>query len=143
MTIVVDASVAVKWFVPEQGEKAAQQLLTGREPLFAPALIRIEVAGAILRYFREGRLQEAQAHMILGAWENLLANGILRQIDNADLFHEAVAFSFICRHALADCFYLAAAKSLDAPVVTADATQHDRGKRVYKNISLLAGSNPN
>jgi predicted nucleic acid-binding protein len=143
VTVVVDASVAVKWFIPEPGDAAAHQLLAGNEPLFAPALIRVEVAGAILRYFREGQIQEAKAHATLGAWDNLISNGILRRIDEEDLFHAAVAFSMICRHALADCFYLATAQSLDASVITADTGLHDRGKRGYKKIALLSGCGAN
>ena len=42
--IVVDASVAVKWFYPEEREASAQRLIEGGERLLAPALIRVEVA---------------------------------------------------------------------------------------------------
>lgn len=141
--IVVDASVAVKWFVPEPGEDAAQQLLAGGELLFAPALIRIEVAGAILRYFREGKIKEDKTRSVLADWENLLAEGIVRQIDDEQLYPDAIAVSLDCRHALNDCFYLAAAKMLDASVVTADVPMHKRGKLAYDRISLLEGSNAN
>jgi predicted nucleic acid-binding protein len=44
--IVVDASVAAKWFLPEADSEAAGRLLTGRRKLLAPDLIRIEVAAA-------------------------------------------------------------------------------------------------
>jgi predicted nucleic acid-binding protein len=37
--IVVDVSVAVKWFIPEPGEEAAAKLLDGKEGLIAPAVI--------------------------------------------------------------------------------------------------------
>jgi predicted nucleic acid-binding protein len=45
--IVVDASVAVKWFIPEAGEEAAAKLLGGKKRLIAPALIRLEVTGTL------------------------------------------------------------------------------------------------
>jgi len=51
--VVFDASVAVKWFVPEQDSKDAltlrDQHIEGRLTLYAPALIIYEVANA-LRY---------------------------------------------------------------------------------------------
>jgi len=47
--IVVDASVAVKWFFPEAGTAEAQQVLASGDRLAAPALIRVEVAAAIAR----------------------------------------------------------------------------------------------
>src|SRR3990170_3236196 len=51
--VVVDASIAVKWFVPEQDSEEAltlrDQHIKGRLTLFAPALIIYEVANA-LRY---------------------------------------------------------------------------------------------
>ncbi|HEV3304463.1 MAG TPA: type II toxin-antitoxin system VapC family toxin [Planctomycetaceae bacterium] len=59
--IVVDASVAVKWFIPEPGEEAAVKLLDGTNGLISPALIRLEVTGAIIRRYREGHLTEKKA----------------------------------------------------------------------------------
>ena len=140
--IVVDASVAVKWFVPEPGEDAAQQLLAGGDLLFAPALIRIEVAGAILRYFREGAIKEDRARSALADWDRLLSEALVRQIDNDQLYADAIAVSLDSRHALNDCFYLAAARMLGASVITADIPMHKRGKLAYDRISLLAGINP-
>jgi predicted nucleic acid-binding protein len=37
--IVVDASVAAKWFLPETGSEEATQLLSGANKLIAPDLI--------------------------------------------------------------------------------------------------------
>ncbi len=52
-SVVVDASVAVRWFVPEQDSEDAltlrDQHIEGRLTLYAPALIIYEVANA-LRY---------------------------------------------------------------------------------------------
>lgn len=74
--IVVNASVAVKWFIPEAGEEDAAQLLGGKTHLMAPALIRLEVTGAIIRRYREGHLSEKRAREGTQAWEamTLLAN---------------------------------------------------------------------
>lgn len=143
MTIVVDASVAVKWFVPEPGDAAAQKLLAGDEPLIAPALIRIEVAGAFVRRFRQGSLPEEHARAAHEAWEQAIAEGTIRLFSDADLHDEAVQCAFASKHDLPDCLYLVLGKRLGARVVTADAKLLERGKRFYGKVSLLAGSNPN
>ena len=41
-TVIVDASVAAKWFFPEEGSKAAIRLLDGKHNLLAPDLLRSE-----------------------------------------------------------------------------------------------------
>ena len=46
MTVVIDASVALKWFVEEQGTEQAAALLAGQDLLIAPDLIVAEVANA-------------------------------------------------------------------------------------------------
>ena len=47
--IVVDASVIVKWFIPEVGDVPAKALLATADELIAPELARIEVASALVR----------------------------------------------------------------------------------------------
>ena len=51
--IVVDANVAVKWYVPEPGCDDAKLLLMSNEAIVAPALIRLEVLAAILSGIRK------------------------------------------------------------------------------------------
>lgn len=46
MTCVVDASVAVKWFVEERGSTAARMVLSKYETLLAPDFILIETSNA-------------------------------------------------------------------------------------------------
>jgi predicted nucleic acid-binding protein len=138
--IVVDASVAVKWFIPEAGEEAAAQLLNSKKRLVAPALVRLEVTGAILRRYREGHLSEKKAREATGAWEAMLEHRVVRLIPDGELFDDAVQMAFLAKHTLADCLYLAAAKRLAAPVITADGPMRDRGIRAYKDITLLGGA---
>ena len=46
MTLVIDASVALKWFVEEQGSDKARGLLSREERLIAPELLLAEVFNA-------------------------------------------------------------------------------------------------
>lgn len=143
MTIVVDASVAVKWFVPEPGDKAAECLLESGEPLVAPAFIRIEVAGAFFRRLKKGELPEEEARIAHQAWEHMLATGTVRLIPDDELYDDAVHCAFTVKHDLPDCLYIALGKRLGASIITADPPFQKRGKRFYERISLLEGSNPN
>jgi predicted nucleic acid-binding protein len=141
--IVVDASVAVKWFLPEPGEEAAQKILSGQEQLLAPALIHLEVTGAILRRFRQGDLSEQRAREGTQSWESMLMRRVLHLIPDAEIFDDAVEMAFLARHTLSDCLYLAVGKRLDAPIITADGPMRDRGLRAYGKIALLEGTERN
>ena len=141
--IVIDASVAVKWFLPEPGEEAAQRLLSSEEQLLAPVIIHLEVTGAIIRRFRQGELSEQRAREGTQAWETMLRRRILHLIPDTEAFDDAVEMAFIARHTLSDCLYLAVAKRLDAPIITADSPMRDRGLRAYDKIALLEGTERN
>jgi hypothetical protein len=60
-------------------------------------------------------------------------------IPEAELLHEAVKLSVEIKHTLQDCMYLAAARELNARLVTADRPFHERAVRFYKHIALLPG----
>ena len=53
---VVDASVVVKWFVPEIHSDAARRLLTLHHEYFAPDLLFAETANTIWKKIRRGEL---------------------------------------------------------------------------------------
>ena len=62
---VVDASVAVKWFVPEIHSGHALRLLRKRSVLMAPELIRAEFGNILWKKCRAGELDGATAGEIL------------------------------------------------------------------------------
>jgi predicted nucleic acid-binding protein len=63
--VVVDASVAIKWFVPEIYADAARRLLREGMTLLAPDLIWAEVANALWRKWRERELSVEAVQGIL------------------------------------------------------------------------------
>lgn len=63
--VVVDASVAIKWFVPEVHAEAARRLLREGMILLAPDLIWAEVANALWRKWREKELAAETVQEIL------------------------------------------------------------------------------
>ena len=47
MILIVDANVAVMWFVPEPSSEAAAALLDSADELVAPDYVHVEVASAL------------------------------------------------------------------------------------------------
>jgi predicted nucleic acid-binding protein len=116
VTLAVDASVALKWFVEEAGSETAAALLTGRDSLIAPDLIIAEVCNAGWKAVRAGGMtamqhDHAAARMAL-AFDEL--------VPLASLAPYAVALARHLDHPVYDCFYLALAQERDVQVVTAD-----------------------
>jgi predicted nucleic acid-binding protein len=60
MTLVVDASVAFKWFADEEGPDRAVALLDRGEPMVAPELILAEVCNAAWKSLRRRELPPVQ-----------------------------------------------------------------------------------
>lgn len=137
--IVVDASIAAKWYLNEPGSEEAADLLTSPQPLVAPALIRIEVAGAIIRCYREGILSGERVTEASEMWEADLSRGLVRLIPDEQLLSEARAIAIQIQHAIQDCLYLAAAlANRGARVVTADRPFHSRATPSYPIVDLRA-----
>jgi predicted nucleic acid-binding protein len=116
VTVVIDASVALKWFIEEEGTAQASALLTGADMLVAPDLIVAEVANAGWKAVRAGSMLPEQ-HDHAAARLPLAFD---RLIPLASLAPRAVAISRALNHPVHDCFYLALAEERAATLVTAD-----------------------
>lgn len=141
--IVVDASIAAKWYLNEPGSKEAAALLTSTAILIAPALVRIEVHGAIIRRYREGKLSLELAREACDVWDADLAGGALRLMPDDSLIVAARAIALQIRHTIQDCLYLAAAVETGAErLVTADPTFHSRAAPGFPFVDLQATARP-
>lgn len=133
MTLVVDASVAVKFSVEESGSSEAVELIRTEPSLVAPDLILTEAANAYWAMVRRGRLLmiHAERHLddLPGYFERLYPTGTL--------IREALAIAFALRHPVYDCVYLALATRLRCRLVTADRKFHAKAFGHYP-IDLLA-----
>lgn len=117
MAEVVDASVAVKWFVEEEALSAeAEALLLGGGPLIAPDLLLVEVANALWAMVRRGRIGSQQAQLALQELETI----DLEFVQPGPLLSRAFALAGLLGHPVYDCLYLACAEACDASLVTAD-----------------------
>jgi predicted nucleic acid-binding protein len=112
--MVIDASVAIKWVVPEVGSEAAADLL-GRE-LWAPSFWLAEAVNALLKKARCGEITQDEAR--LRAQD--LADAPIEPIELPILLPSAMRMAGELGHSIYDCFYLAAALLRDTTLVTAD-----------------------
>jgi predicted nucleic acid-binding protein len=62
---VVDASVAVKWFIPESHAEAAARLLSTPHELLAPDLIWAEVGNVLWKKWRRNEISRDDARDLL------------------------------------------------------------------------------
>ena len=116
MMLVVDASVAIKWFIVEPGRPEARRLLDGSDPLVAPELIVAEVVNVVWKRLMTGALDRSQAADVPRELPQLFAE----LCPLATLARRALAIAEELRHPAYDCFYLALAEARDARLVTAD-----------------------
>ncbi len=115
-SVVVDASIAVKWFVPEEESGRADELVANRIRLLAPKLIVGEVANAFWKKVQKGLLSPEAARerlSVLPRYFDLL-------LDLDDLVGSALALACVYDHPIYDLVYLEAAKQHNAVFVTAD-----------------------
>jgi predicted nucleic acid-binding protein len=116
MTFVVDASVALKWFVSENGSEPAVRLLNSGRPIVAPDLVLAEVCNAAWKSWRRGEIDPAQLNQV-----SIDAAGAFQRLVPLDrLIRRAVAIAAELDHPVYDCLYLALAEAEDAPLITAD-----------------------
>ncbi len=72
--LVVDASVAIKWYVREADSVQATRILASPLTLYAPALLRLEVANGLWKQWRRKLVSAehvAEAMAILGRTINV------------------------------------------------------------------------
>lgn len=113
-TFVVDASIAVKWTVPEAGSELAEKIRA--HILLAPDLLRIEYSNVLWRLVKVGALPAMEA---FGSLRDL-ANGPVRFHSCEPLEQDALRIALELRHPVYDCYYLALCRREGAPLVTDD-----------------------
>jgi predicted nucleic acid-binding protein len=116
MSLIVDASVAAKWFAAEGSSNRARALFATGEPLIAPDLILAEVANVLWKKLRTGLLIPDQ--VIAAALQ--LPKYFERLVPIGELLKRATELTIRLDHPVYDCFYLALAERERLPLVSAD-----------------------
>lgn len=116
MNVVVDASVAIKWCVPEDNTSDAEQLLDPRFKLHAPDLLLPEFANILWKKCRQNDLDIRDAEMAL----KLFRRQSITIHPHDDVLTTAFLGAYETKQAVYDWIYLALALSLSCPLITAD-----------------------
>jgi predicted nucleic acid-binding protein len=117
VTLVIDASIAAKWVLPEHGTDLAVALRNGSDELIAPALIVAEIGNAVWKRALRNELSLEEAVSAVGIAAGLMT----RLVPLEGLSTRAMEIAIQLRHPIYDCFYLALAERERAPIISADA----------------------
>ena len=116
MRIVVDASVAIKWYVHEPHTAAASQLLDPRFELVVPDLLWAEFGNILWKKHLRGDVTAGAARQIVGELKRVA----MRTEPVAPLLGAAFEIAMRIRRTVYDSTYLALAERLGCSFVTAD-----------------------
>ena len=121
---VADASIAVKWYVPEVHCEAATRLLDSANELHVPDLIFSEFGNIVWKKIRQDEITAAKGRQIVRAFL-----GVPLVKHSTSLFLEpAVEIAHASGQTVYDCTYLALAVALECRMVTAD-------RKLYNSMS--------
>jgi predicted nucleic acid-binding protein len=122
---VVDASVVIKWFVPEILEAEAKRWLDPSNVFYAPDLLLPECGNILWKKARLKEITEAEASKIAGA----LMSAPISLSSSLDLMPDALTLALTTGRTVYDCMYLASAIKHGCQLVTAD-------RKFYNAIQL-------
>lgn len=144
-TFVLDTSVAVKWYLPEELHEEAIRLArraqTGDVELLAPGILQPEFFNALWQQHRRNNLPLQE---VRSAWEQFALDPVDLYVPE-DLMPRAVEITFETGVIVYDALFLALAEDADTLVVTADGkllkalegTAHARLAHPLADISSL------
>jgi predicted nucleic acid-binding protein len=116
MIVVIDASIAAKWFIAEENAFDALELLKSDYELHAPDLIFTEVDNVLCKLIRRGLLSLEDGFDI----HNRISTYPVQSYPSMFFREEAFELALETKSSIYDCLYLALAEALEAPMVTAD-----------------------
>jgi len=115
-TVIVDASVCVKWFVPETHWQPASSLLHEDYDLHAPDLVFAEVGNVVWKKTLREEITAIEAQDIVAG----LRRVPLVVHTTESLLDHAIAIALHARRSVYDCVYVALACRLEARMATCD-----------------------
>ena len=127
---VVDASVVVKWFVPEIHSDAARRLLVLPHEYVAPDLLFAETANTIWKKIRRGELTAEEGPQLVADVGRIAVDTVSCRA----LAEDAHALANATGRTVYDSMYVALAVRLNTRAITAD----DRLEAALKRIPAVA-----
>ena len=138
-TYVVDASVAVKWYLPEEGQAQARALavqsVEGRVQLVAPELLATEVANAAWKRQQRGELLPEEACEIASE----VQQAPVTFLDVPPLLVTATHLATTLDCTVYDSLYLALVEVYDATLITSDRRLCEAARKKWpeERVKLL------
>jgi predicted nucleic acid-binding protein len=137
MNLVVDASVAAKWLLLEEGSAKAEAFLEeckeGRYTPLAPEILGSEVAAVLWKRAMRGHLRIDQAKFLYQRFERI--RPVLIPLTN--LVSLALELALRYRHSVYDGLYVALAHQMNCGLLTADEDLHRTFGPDFPRIQLL------
>lgn len=115
--MVIDASVAVKWYLPEVDSERAAAILERGDPLVAPDLLVAEFGNVLWKKVRGGELNRTEAEEIVEAFTTSQPVAVQA---TGPFLRAALDIATGWQITAYDALYLALALAESCPLVTAD-----------------------
>jgi predicted nucleic acid-binding protein len=113
---VVDASLVIKWFVPEMHSDAARRWLDASHDYVAPDLLFSEVGNVVWKKVRRTELEETEGQRLVMD----LVHVAVETVATRSLLGDAVVLALTAGITVYDAMYLALAVRLETAVITGD-----------------------
>ncbi len=134
---VLDASVAIRWFVEEPGSDAALALFTLPTRWLAPRLLLSEFAGALARKAELGDIRAVAGTQAMAVMRRMVQGHLISLADDEAHIDRAYELAVSIGHRVADCLYLALAEATHLPLATADGKMARLAKRQRIPVALV------
>jgi predicted nucleic acid-binding protein len=138
--LVVDASVALKWYVAEADSGLADGILQQSIELHAPELLKAELANGLWKNRRKNLIDDEQARLAVLN----VARSVNRWHACDPFLTEALRLAAAMNHPIYDFIYPCLARELNIPCVTADRRLLDKlsGTPLAAHVIHLADWRP-
>lgn len=135
--VVVDSSVAIKWFVPQYNSTKAREILDayqdGNLTILAPDLIYAEVGNIIWKLHRFQGVSQADADAILNTFQAIEFEITPSSLLLSDAYHLAVAH----QRTVYDSIYIALSLRRQCQLVTGDEKLVNAVSRSLPNVIAI------
>ena len=135
--LVIDASVVVKWLVPETDDEFAlrlqDQFREGDVRLLAPPLLLLEVGNALWKRVRRGELTSEAAEL---CFDQLIIDAP-ELLEKTEVTISALHLALAHKRPIYDCLYLALALDRRCDLITADERFFVAMSPAYSCVRLL------
>jgi predicted nucleic acid-binding protein len=137
VNLIIDASVLIKFFVPEVLSSKAEQLLArvedGSVRLFAPDLIYAEAGNTLWKKHRLKELTQSE----VGKITDLIISIPLKVEASKALFPLAIDIAIVYEVTVYDALYLSLAKVYETQMMTADKKLFDMTAKTNLKKSMM------